>query len=264
MKTVIWLFAATAWLCLRVLAATNAAPNLLANGDFEAGDRTPANWQTIDGLTSFWVQDPDPGHGKVLKFDTDVLQKQTYEWWARIAAGANPADAPAKLPTVEPKYDTLAAFDGAWFYSDPLPVEPGKAYWLSLDVKGPEIMVWLLGYTNKPTTAFGAEAAAFQGYLGDQAGTHDIGRGHQAFIHEYDWKGQLKAGGPGEWRTYARRAKPFRPTANTPQVRFMRVQLLPYWPPAVYYVDNVRLVEVPGASAAAGATGPPAKAPPAP
>ncbi len=36
---------------------------------------------------------------------------------------------------------------------------------------------------------------------------------------------------------------PFRPTANTPSVKYVRVMLLPTWPPGVYTIDNVRLTE---------------------
>src|SRR5262249_54079040 len=50
--------------------------NLIPNGDFEQGDASPKGWQKIDGLSTFWVKDKDPAHGKVLKFDTDVLQSQ--------------------------------------------------------------------------------------------------------------------------------------------------------------------------------------------
>src|ERR1700730_5361367 len=93
------------------------AKNLIPNGDFEEGDATPKHWQTVDGLTAFWVKDPDPKHGKVIKFDTDVLQSQGYEWWGKIARGkATAKDAPKKQPTVEPKYDTLAGLDGVWFW----------------------------------------------------------------------------------------------------------------------------------------------------
>ena len=55
---------------------TSQPCNLVANGDFEAGDATPSGWQTIDGLSSFWVKDADPKHGKVLKFDTDVYHRK--------------------------------------------------------------------------------------------------------------------------------------------------------------------------------------------
>ena len=87
-------------------ASTAAEPpktrgeNLIPNGDFEAGKNTPDGWQTIDGLSSFWVEAPDPAHGKVIKLDTDVLQSQGYEWWAKIVKGADPKQAPKKQPTV--------------------------------------------------------------------------------------------------------------------------------------------------------------------
>ena len=133
------------------------APNLIPNGDFEKGDLTPSGWQTVDGLTAFYVKDDDPKRGKVIKFDTDVLQSQGYEWWSKIASGASPKDAPKKTPTVEPKYDTLAGLDGVWFWSDPIPIEKGKSYWLTIDVKGPPILVWLVGYPEEPSTDFGAD-----------------------------------------------------------------------------------------------------------
>jgi hypothetical protein len=222
------------------------ARNLVANGDFEAGTDTPAGWQKVDGLTTFWVNDPDGKRGKVLKFDTDVLQEQGYDWWVKIADGARAKDAPKKKPTTPPKYDTLAGLDGVWYWSDFFPLEKGKAYWLTLDVKGPEIMAWLVGYPEKGSTAFGADAKAFQEYFREKkAGKpRDNVRGFDSILSRYDYRGQLKAGGPNEWRTYSRRAKPFRPTEHTPNVRFGRILLLPYWPPGEYYVDNVRLVEV--------------------
>ncbi len=93
------------------------------------------------------------------------MQSQAYDWWVKIASGSRAGDAPPKQPTVEPKYDTLAGLDGVWFWSDFIPVEKGKAYWLTLDVKGPPILVWLVGYPEKGDTSFGADAAAFQEVL---------------------------------------------------------------------------------------------------
>lgn len=222
--------------------AAAAVENLLPNGDFEAGEGAPAAWQKIDALASFWVDDADPKHGKVMKFDTDVSQAQAYGWWSKIVAGASAADAPAKQPTVEPKYDTLAGLDGVWFYSDYVSVEAGKKYWLTVDVKGPGMLVWLVGYPDKPDTTFGADQGALQQYLAE-AKQRDAKqkRGRPAFIHKYVWKGQMPAGGSNEWKTYSRRVKPFEPTKNTPNVRYVRVLLYPFWPPATYYVDNVRL-----------------------
>jgi hypothetical protein len=225
--------------------AKPAAKNLIPNGDFETGKTTPDGWQTVDGLTTFWVKDADPAHGKVIKFDTDVLQSQGYEWWAKIAKGGSPRDAPKKLPTTEPKYDTLAGNDGVFFWSDPIPIKPGKAYWLSLDVKGPSLLVWLVGYPKKPDTSYGADMAAFQENFKERTTGKAAPnkRNRDPFIHKYVWKGQLAAGGSDKWKTYSRREKPFRPTVNTPNVRFVRVFILPTWPPDTYYVDNVKLVE---------------------
>ena len=222
------------------------AVNLVPNGDFEAGDVTPTGWQTVDGLSSFWVKDADPKHGKVIKFDTDVYQSQGYDWWMKIAKGAAPKDAPKKTPTVGDKYDTLAGNDGVWFWSDFIPVEKGKSYWLTIDAKGPGMLAWLFGYPEKTSTDFGADEGAFQEVLQAKltGKPKDTSRGHEMFIHKYVWKGQMALGGSDEWKTYSRRKMPFRPTANTPSVKYVRVMILPTWPPGVYYVDNVRLTEI--------------------
>src|SRR5947207_13073782 len=84
-----------------------APKTLCPKGAFEKGKDTPDGWQPVDGLTTFWVDDPDRKRGKVIRFDTDVLQSQAYEWWVKIARGAKAKDAPKKLPTTPPKYDTL-------------------------------------------------------------------------------------------------------------------------------------------------------------
>jgi hypothetical protein len=221
--------------------------NLIPNGDFEKGKDGPTGWQKIDGLCSFWVKDKDPAHGKVIKFDTDVLQSQAYDWWPRIALDKVKAkDAPRKKPTVEPKYDTIAGNDGVWFWSDPIRIQKDKAYWLTIDVKGPALLVWLVGYPDKPDTSFGADNGAFQDVLKEFVTGKPVEkkRGFKSFIHKYVWKGQLTVGGSNEWKTYSRRGKPFRPTAVTPKVKWVRVMIYPFWPPGEYYVDNVRLVEI--------------------
>lgn len=218
--------------------------NLLPNGNFDSGKVTPMAWQTVDGLSSFWVKDADPARGRVLKFDSDVLQSQAYNWWLKIDDGASPLKAPRKVPTTPPKYDTLAGLDGVWFWSHPIPIKKGKRYWLTLDVKGSEILVWLVGYPEKPSVAFGADAGAVQQYFSKRRGTAPPNkRNRKAFIHKYKWRGQLKAGGANQWRTYSRRKKPFHPTKYTPSVRYVRVLLYPFWPPGEYFVDNVKLVE---------------------
>jgi hypothetical protein len=224
--------------------------NLVPNGDFELGTHSPLGWQQIDGLTTFWVDDPDKKRGKVLKVDTDVLQSQAYDWWVKIAKGAKAKDAPKKKPTVEPKYDTLAGNDGVWVWSDFIPVKKGQAYWLTIDVKGtPDVMAWLVGYEKKESTAFGADANAFQEYLKEKTTGKplDRKRNFEGFINKYKWKGQLNAryakNLENGWRRWTRDKQPFRPTKPYPKVSFVRVLILPYWPPGECWLDNVRLTE---------------------
>ena len=76
--------------------------NLLPNGNFDAGKITPGHWQTVDGLSSFWVKDADSKRGRVLLFDSDVLQSQAYDWWLKIDDGASPLKAPRKVPPPPP------------------------------------------------------------------------------------------------------------------------------------------------------------------
>ena len=242
--------------------------NLIPNGDFEEGKNSPSHWQTVDGFSTFWVKDADPKHGKCIKFDTDILQSQGYEWWAKFAQAEmmrdalsvwgypwwgemipqpDQKDAPKKIPTVEPKYDTLAGLDGVWYWSDYIPIEKGKSYWLTMDAKGAGMMTWLVGYPDKGSNAFGVDAKALQGFLRENALPKDMPmkRGHESIIAKYVFRGQLSIGGSAQWQTFSRKEKPFRPTANTPNVRFVRILVLPFWPPGEYYLDNVRLVELP-------------------
>jgi hypothetical protein len=250
-------------------ATPKAEPvNLVRNGDFESGTLSPDHWQTVDGLSTFYHRDSDPKRNRCIRFDTDILQSQGYEWWAKFAKAESlrevlttlgygwwaerieqplAKNAPEKLPTVEPKYDTLAGLDGVWYWSDYIPVEKGAAYWLTLDAKGAGMMVWLVGYPEKGPTAFGSEAKALQGYVRELALPKNMPqkRGHDAIIARYIWRGQLSVAGSAGWQTFSRREKPFRPTSVTPAVRWVRVLVLPFWPPGEYYLDNVRLVEVP-------------------
>lgn len=218
--------------------------NLFPNGNFDEGKVTPVHWQTIDGLSSFWVEDKDPKRGKVLKFDTDILQSQAYDWWVKIIDGESPQKAPKKIPTTPPKYDTLAGLDGVWYWSDAIPIERNKQYWLTLDAKGAGMLVWLVGYPEGPDISFASDAGAVKQYVAKVKGTAPPNeRNRKPFIRKNVWKGQLKIGASKEWKTFSRRKKPFHPTKYTPTVRYVRVLLYPFWPPGEYFVDNVKLVE---------------------
>src|SRR4051812_33239763 len=178
--------------------------NLAPNGDLEKATDAPDRWQKVDGLTPFWIDDPDGKRGKVLKVDTDVLQSQGCDWWVQIAKGAEAKDAPKKKPTTPPKYDTLAGLDGVWYWSDFVEITKGKKYWLTLDVKAgdtketPDVMAWLVGYEKKESGEFGADANAFQEYLKEQQARAkdkqlDRGRLFSGFINKYVYRGQLNA-----------------------------------------------------------------------
>jgi hypothetical protein len=231
-------------------ADKNEPKNLIPNGNFEKGTDSPEGWQQVDGLTTFWVKDPDGKRGKVVKVDTDVLQSQAYDWWVKLTKGAKAKDAPKKVPTVEPKYDTLAGLDGVWYWSDFIPVKKGQAYWLTIDLKGtPDVMAWLVGYEKKESTAFGADAGAFQEYLKEKTTgkPNDRKRNFEGFINKYTFRGQLNGRYAktleNGWKRWTRDKLPIRPTKMTPKVKFVRVLILPYWPPGVTYIDNVRLTE---------------------
>lgn len=190
--------------------------NLVANGDFEKGGKHPANWQKPDGLSSFWVDDPKR-EGKSMKFDTDVLVQEFRKRSDQMKAKAPP---PARLKTPPGKriYDTVAAHDGVGFLSDPMVVEKGVRYRLSVDARAEngkkecKPKVFVLGY--------------FQ-HKGKER------RGYMVYKSVKTQK---------EWKTYT---LDFDPTGRSPAVTHIRVKLFPYWPPAIYYFDNVRIEKLP-------------------
>ena len=197
-------------------------PNLLANGDFEQGHTSPEHWQNVNGLTSFWHLDPGP-HKRCIRIDTDVYEREVLAWQKKLDAGAPLAHAPAKTPTTGPKYDTIAGTYGVPFYSAPIAVKPGVTYRLSADVKGkwagmffPKVFV--KGYRAQTEDEFGAqEREIYRCYLAVRTTT-----------------------GGKQWEHFSR---VFHPTKATPAVKAIRVMLYAYWPPGVYYFDNVRVCE---------------------
>ncbi|MFH0962593.1 MAG: hypothetical protein V2A58_01130 [Planctomycetota bacterium] len=192
--------------------------NLVLNGDFEAGPANagPDHWQRIDNLTTFAKNEGKSGRGLVI--DSDVLLSQWKDWRSALDAGTNLADAPAKVPTKEPKYDTVAGTYGVPYLSDYISVEPGKTYELSFDMKGR----WIDG-----TTVFVAKVFV-KGY-GDVAGEQrEIYRTYKAC--------RTKTQG----REYEFFRRTFTPAL---EVRSLRVQIYAYWPPDVYHFDNISIRE---------------------
>lgn len=213
-----------------LLAAVPAAEsrrrgrNLVKGGDFERGDRkSPAGWQRPDGLTSFWVK-ADRKHGRSIRIDTDVLNSQFRaredEMQKALEEKREPAPPPTKKPTRPPKYDTVAGNDGVHFVSDRIPIDPAKHYRLEVDarVEGKAApKVWIKGYAR----------------IRSRGGVRD----------RIVWKKALDCvGADREWSTFT---TVFPRTTRIPaRVEYVRIQLYPYWPPAVYWFDNVRLTEI--------------------
>ena len=206
----------------RAAPGARARKNLVPNGDFESGGKDgPAGWQRPDGLTSTWVAAPGR-KGKCIRIDTDVLssqfKKREDEMEAARAAGRPAPSPPAKLPAHAPKYDTVAGNEGVHFVSDPIAIDPAKHYLLEVDarVEGAAApKVWVKGY----------------------------GRPREGERERELWKKGLDCNGAGkDWRTF-RTAFPLS-TAIPSAVTQVRIHLYPYWPPAVYWFDDVRLVEV--------------------
>jgi hypothetical protein len=217
--------------------------NLVKNGGFEEGDKCPAGWliryarvdlseltdiHALDHLTIFWDTTHSPT-GKCIKMDSDVNQKEVHRRMEELIA--NP-DAPfwPKTPTKPPKYDTAAGLEGVSFWSDPIPVEKGKMYRMSVDCMGrmegiffPKMFVRGFGMMKDP-------------------------KGQIVKRKLYDTYVSCRVPGPGQWGHFT---QTFSPTERTPAVAEIRVMLFAYWPPGLYYWDNVEIAEVPEAEAAA-------------
>ncbi|MEW6356233.1 MAG: hypothetical protein AB1696_07915 [Planctomycetota bacterium] len=133
--------------------------NLVKNGGFEQGKDTPAGWEPMDGLCSFWVEGESPT-GKCVKFDTDVLGSQFEEWRKQFEAGAPASKAPKKIPPKDPGYDTVGGTCGTHIYCDSIPIKPGMTYRLDFDLRAPAGNVsrlFVKGYAEIKEEKYGAQ-----------------------------------------------------------------------------------------------------------
>ena len=121
--------------------------NLVRNGDFEKGGKSPDGWEPVDGLGIFWVEDKSPT-GKCIMFDTMVEEPQYRQWRAQFEKGAPAKNAPKKIPPRPPYYGTIGGTVGAHLYSDPVPIKQGKVYRVDFDYKARkgETKVFVKGY----------------------------------------------------------------------------------------------------------------------
>jgi hypothetical protein len=208
---------------------------LSKNPNFEEGSGDqPTGWDRVDGLTTFWVDDPTgAGRGKIIKMDTRMVQTQADEWWSRWRAGAPASQAPAPIWSHPPYYDSVGGLHGAHFYSDFLEVKPGMRYRVLADMAGkgsgfffPKVFV--KGYTMVPPTV--RENAPDRREI---------------------WRTYMACRNPdGQWAHYS---ETFTIPAGgvklssgqTLGVKWIRIIPYAYWPPGVFYWDNVKVVEEP-------------------
>lgn len=221
---------------------TSKAVNLVCNGGFELGDKWPAGWlirfprvdlshltdiRALDNLTLFW----DSTHstsGKCIRMDTDVNQKEVHRRMEELIANPD-ATRWSKTPTRPPKYNTAAGLEGVSLWTEPIAVEKGKIYRMSVDVMGQMQgiffpMMFVRGY----------------GMAKDVKGRLVTRELYETYV-------SCRVSGKGQWSHFT---QTFCPTDRTPAVTEMRATLFAYWPPGIYYWDNVEITEVPEAEAA--------------
>jgi len=224
--------------------------NLIKNGDFEtpnaAGDG-PAHWQQIDNLVCHWNRDADPAHGRIIHIETDIGQSQAYAWWKKLVLDKAPLrDAPAKIH--DAGYASIGGLDGGFYASDLIPIKAGAAYKVYVDAKGPGAKVFIRGYEKEVPLSFADEQPAVQEMLATARGEPSLTKDGKARKHRlrYAYQTWFAVGGTDTWQTYTHH-QPRHPTGReqTEGVRWIRIQLYPYWPAGTYEFDNVRVIEVP-------------------
>jgi len=198
-----------------------ARRNLLVNGDFEKGTKSPVGWERVDGLVSFWVNAPGRP-GKCIKFDTDVNDDQWRAWHKTFTLGTTDPP-PRPIRGRGHKYDTVGGIHGAWLYNaDYLAVTSGRTYRISYDFKG-----------RMAGDMFFAKVF-IKGYAPFSGGRREVWRAYKSCRVETNGR---------EWEHFTRT---FNPTKSMPQVKWMKVELFCYWPVGLYYFDNVHLCAEPG------------------
>ena len=184
------------------------AGEILANGDFETPDAAdpskPAGWDRVDGLGVQWTQAPDPAHGRAIRMDTRISERDMQAQWIKTGL-TNIWNIP------NPGNNAIAESYGLSLYSAAMPVKPGQAYRITFDFKGPSggAKVWVRGY------------GMFHGEKRRR------------------WETYVSCKGDGsDWTTCS---QIFHPTKFRPDVSEMKVMLFAYFPAGVYWFDNVRI-----------------------
>lgn len=190
-------------------AAASAATNLVVNGGLEQPDAArpgaPLGWDIPDGLGVQWTRAPDQP-GLAIRMDTRVPETAMNASWARAGLTNDWFIPNAAGNAISDTY-------GLSYYSVPFAVASGVTYRICADVRGPPgAKIWVRGYGQF--------------------------RGKRTRRYE---KVVVCYGSGDAWRTCS---ETFSPTRHRPEVTEMRVMLYAYYPPGVYWFDNVRVEAV--------------------
>lgn len=187
------------------------APAFPPNGDFETADasgKAPAGWDRPDGLGVQWTSPPEGdtrAGAKAIRMDTSLSERQMVARWR--AEGITKWDIP------NPSDGTVAATYGLSLYSHAVPVVTGQAYRVTFDFRADGESnggkLWVRGYGQ---------------YRGERRRRYET----IVFCRVPD----------DQWHSFT---QVFYPAQRRPEVTEMQVMLYAYWPPGVYWFDNVRI-----------------------
>jgi hypothetical protein len=188
--------------------AQPAPSSLLPNGTLEQADAAdgtkPAGWGKPDGLGVQWVDSGDPAHGRAIRMDTRVSEKAMVAQWKKTGL-TNEWNIP------KPAGNAIAETYGLSLYSDAIPVERAQPYRITFAFKGPSggAKVWVRGW------------GVIQGK------------------ERRRWETWVPCASSGEgWTTCS---QVFFPGKFRPEVVKMRVMLYAFYPPGIYWFDDLRI-----------------------
>ena len=175
--------------------------NLVINGNFEHGQRTPANWQPL-GKGMSWVDDPDGKSGKVVKFDI-------------------PRD--------------VAATYGMLLYSQPFQIETGATYRIRWRFRtmAPAVKLFIKGYATfgKDFGFEGQDREVWRSRKDPQYGPRVQNEYKRGEWTEYGHDFVPFAG-----KTDARTGRFLR---SPKQPKYLKLMLYGYWPQGVVTWDDI-------------------------
>jgi len=188
--------------------AEDAPTQLLPNGDFEMSDAkaptNPSGWFQPDGLGVQWTNDPAAAtHGKCIRINTAISEKAMVERWQQTGL-TNFWDIP------KPGSGAIAETYGLSYYSAAIPIKSNQTYRITFDYKGGGGgKVWIRCY------------GFYEG---------EMRRRYEKVV--------ICNGRGTEWVT---QSAIFHPPRNRPEVSEMKIMLYAYYPPGLYWFDNIHI-----------------------